>query len=73
MPLVIYTPPQLGVKKTSSPKYFFDRKIDFKLFDEMLHFKEKAEFRYLTTIQSVELYRIKHMQIQDLLKVGTIF
>ena len=26
IPLVIYTPPQLGAKKTSSPKSFFDGK-----------------------------------------------
>ena len=57
MPLVIYTPPQLGVEKTSSPKYFFDGKIGFKPFDEMSHFKEKAKFQrkvfsswYLTTV-----------------------
>ena len=80
MPLVIYTPPQLGVEKTSSSKYFFDGKIVFKLFDEMLHFKEQAEFQrknfsywYLTAVQSQELCRIKQMQIKDLLKVGTIF
>ena len=50
MSLVIYTPPRLGVERNSSPKYFFDGKIDFKLFDEMLHFKEKAEFWYLTIV-----------------------
>ena len=27
IPLVIYTPPQFGVEKTFSPKYFFDGKI----------------------------------------------
>ena len=59
IPLVIYTPPQLGVEKTSSPKYLFDGKIDFKLFDEMLQFKEKDEFWYLTTLQSKEICRIK--------------
>ena len=67
MPLIIYTLPQLGVEKNSSPKYFFDGKIVFKLlFDKMLHFKEKDEFqriffsyRYLTAVQSVELCRIK--------------
>ena len=81
MPLVIYTPPQLRVEKTSSPKYFFDGKIVFKLlFDKMLHFKEETEFHrknfsylHLNIVQRVELCRIKHMQIQDLLKVGTIF
>ena len=81
MPLVIYTPPQLGVEKTSSPKYFFDGNTVFKLlFDKMLHFKEEAELHrknfsywYLTAVQSVELCRIKQMQIQDLLKVGAIF
>ena len=81
MPLVIYTPPQCGVEKTSSQKYFFDGKNVFKLlFDKMLHFKEKLDFIeknfsywYLTTVQSVELCRIKQMQIQDLLKVGIIF
>ena len=81
MPLVIYTPPQLGVDKTSSPQYFFDGETVFKLlFNKMLQFKEEAEFHrkkisywYLTTIQSVELCRIKQMQIQDLLKVGVIF
>ena len=41
MSLVIYTPPQLGLEKTSSPKYFFDGKTVFKiLFDKMMHFKE---------------------------------
>ena len=45
IPLVIYTPPQLGVEKTSSPKSFFDGKTVFKLlFDKMLHFKEEVEF-----------------------------
>ena len=81
IPLVIYTPPQFGVEKTSSPKYFFDGKTVFKLlFDKKLHFKEEAKFHriffsywYLTTVQSVELCRIKQMQIQDLLKVGAIF
>ena len=81
MPQFIYTPPQFGVEKTSSPKSFFDGKTIFKLpFDKMLHFKEEAEFHrknfsywYLTTVQSVELCRIKQMQIQDLLKVGVIF
>ena len=81
MPLVIYTPPQLGVEKNSSPKYFFDGKIVFKLlFDKMLHFKEEAGFHrfffsywYVITVQSVELCRIKQMQIQDILKVGTNF
>ena len=63
MPLVIYKPPQLGVEKTSSPKYFFDGKIDFKLFDEIFHFKEKAKFWYLTSVQREELCRIKKMQI----------
>ena len=29
MPLIIYTPPQLGVEKTSSPKSFFDGKTKF--------------------------------------------
>lgn len=48
MPLVIYKPPQLGVEKTSSPNYFFDGKIVFKLFDELLHFKEKTEFQRKT-------------------------
>ena len=43
IPLVIYTPPQLGVEKASSPKSFFDGKTVFKLlFDHMLHFKEEA-------------------------------
>ncbi len=57
IPLVIYTPPQLGVEKTSSQEYFFDSKFVFKLFDEMLHFKEKAKFQrnffsywYLTVV-----------------------
>ena len=45
MPLVIYTPPQFWVEKTSSPKSFFDGKTVFKLlFDKMLHFKEEDEF-----------------------------
>ena len=45
IPLVIYTPAQFGVEKTSSPKSFFDGKTIFKLlFDKMLHFKEEAEF-----------------------------
>ena len=45
MPLVIYTPPHVGVEKTSSPTSFFDGKTVFKLlFDKMLHFKEEAEF-----------------------------
>ena len=81
MPPIIYTPPQLGVEKTSFLKYFFDGKIVFKLLlDKMLHFKEGAEFYrknfsywYLTAAQSVELCRIKQMEIQDLLKAGTIF
>jgi hypothetical protein len=70
----------LGVEKTSSPEYFFDGKFVFKLFDEMLHFKENAEFQrknfsywYLTAVQSVELCRIKQMQMMDLFKVGGIF
>ena len=71
MPLVVYTPPQLGVEKTSSPKYFFDSKIVFNLmFDKMLHFIEEAEFHrknfsywHLTAVQSVELCRIKQMEI----------
>ena len=58
MPLGIYTPPQLGVEKTSSPKSVFDGKLVFKLlFDKMLHFKEEVEFHriffsywYLTTV-----------------------
>ena len=69
MPLVIYTPPQLGVEKISSPKNFSDGKTIFKLLlDKMLHFKEEAEFHrknfsywYHTIIQSIELCRIKQM------------
>ena len=42
MPLVIYTPPQIGVEKTSSPKYFFDGKIVFKLLLDKMLFQRRS-------------------------------
>ena len=66
MPLVIYTPPQFGVEKTSSPKYFFDGKIVLKLlFDKMLQFKEEAEFLiriYAGTQQNTQITIETNMQ-----------
>jgi hypothetical protein len=80
MPLVIYTPSQLGVEKTSSPYIFFYSKFVFKLFNEMLHFKEKIEFQrkdfsywYLTAVDSLEICRITKVKIEDLLNVVAIF
>ena len=61
------------LRKLPLQSIFFYGKIDFKLFGEMLHFKEKDEFWYLTAVQSVELCRIKNLQMLDLFKVGGIF
>ena len=57
MPLVIYTPPQLGVEKTSSPKYVFMVNlflsyclIKYCISKKKLNFMEKNSYWYLTTV-----------------------
>ena len=58
---------------TEMPLVIYTPPLDFKLFSEMLHFNEKAEFWYHTAVQSIELCRNKNLQMLDLFKVGGIF